>query len=270
MLSAMDNNPDVANPHDDGNWPTEQLWTGSGPAGPSGPAKRPSRHVLRWAGGIAAAAVLIGGGTALAASSSGSPGASSATVTDLAAGSQAAALSTVLNSASAPNAADLLAASPGAITPPAPGLPGHPCARAARILRAARHPGVARIARIRCAGRLGRLRLLIRGLHGQVTFQTKKGPVTLGFVRGKVTAVTSSSVTVQAADGTTQTWHMVSDSVVREGGHKVSWSSLADGQQVFAGGPVVSGADDARLVVIRPPAAQGSTLVPAPSSAPAA
>ncbi len=257
MLGVMDNNPDV-----EGNWPTQQLGTGGGYGGPGKPRQR---HVLRWAGGIAAGAILIGGGAALASSSSGSPAGSSATVTDLA-GSQATALNTVLGSASAPSAADLLAASPVPGTPPAPGLAGHPCARAARILRAARHPGLARMARVRCAGRLGRLRLLIRGLHGQVTLQTKKGPETLGFERGKVTAVTSSSVTVQAADGTTQTWHMVSDSVVREGGKKVSWSSLADGQQVFAGGPVVSGADNARLVVIRPPAAAGT----APSSAPAA
>ena len=70
-----------------------------------------------------------------------------------------------------------------------------------------------------------------------------------------------TGVTVRAADGTTWTWHLVSDSVVRESGKKVSTSAVAVGQQVFAGGPVVNGADDARLIVIRParPAASPSS-----------
>ena len=122
-----------------------------------------------------------------------------------------------------------------------------------------------------CRGRLGRLRLLIRGEHGQVTFRAKGGTTrTLAFERGKVTAVTGAAVTVAAADGTTWTWHLVADSVVRQGGQKVSASRLAAGQQVFAGGPVVNGADDARLIVIRPPApAAPAAPSPAPSTAPA-
>jgi hypothetical protein len=206
------------------------------------------RRTVRWAAGLGAAAVLIGGGAALAASSG--PASSGPAV----------ALSDVLTSANAPSAADLAATTPATTTPAA--STAHPCARAAAALKSAGHPRAARRAAGACRSRLGRLRLLIRGEHGQVTYKAKDGTTkTLAFERGKVTAVSGTAVTVQAADGTTWTWHLVSDSVVRESGKKVSTSTVAVGQQVFAGGPVVSGADDARLIVIRPAAA-----APAPSS----
>ena len=57
---------------------------------------------------------------------------------------------------------------------------------------------------------------------------------------------------VRSADSTTWTWNLVGNTVVREGGKVVARTALADGQQVFVGGPVVSGANDARLIVIRP------------------
>jgi ABC-type transport system substrate-binding protein len=233
-----------------------------------------SRHVIRWAAGAAAVAVLAGGGAALA---SGGGSASPAPT------SRASALDAVLSSADAPTSAELAAASPaGATTSPAttspattspaaagPGAAGaaRRCARAAAALKGSGHPRLAGRAAVACRGRLGRLRLLIRGEHGQVTVRAKGGTTrTLAFERGKVTAVSGTAVTVAAADGTTWTWHLVADSVVRQGGQKVSASSLAAGQQVFAGGPVVSGADDARLIVIRPPVPAGAA---APSTAPA-
>jgi hypothetical protein len=93
----------------------------------------------------------------------------------------------------------------------------------------------------------------VAGIHGEFTFRARKGGVkTLAFERGTVKSVTSSSVTVAASDGTTWTWHLVSNTVVRQGGKKVGASALADGQPVFAGGPVISGADQARLIAIRP------------------
>jgi hypothetical protein len=236
---------------------------------------RPRRrgHALRWAAGVAAVAVLAGGGAALAA---GTGSSRATTATD-----QAAALSTVLSSADAPTAADLAAAAPAAsttaptgtspaATSPAGTGPAHPCARAAAALRAAGHPRAARRAGPACRARLGRLRRLIRGEHGQVTFKAKDGTTkTLAFERGKITAVSGTAVAVTAADGTTSTWHLVSDSVVRQGGQHVSASALAAGQQVFAGGPVVSGADDARLIVIRPAApAPSAPAAPSSSAAP--
>jgi ABC-type transport system substrate-binding protein len=233
-----------------------------------------NRHVIRWAAGAAAVAVLAGGGAALA-SSGGSAGPAPT--------SQASALDAVLSSADAPTSAELAAASPGGATTspattspaaPAPGATGpgaagaaRRCARAAAALKGTGHPRLARRAVVACRGRLGRLRLLIRGEHGQVTVRAKGGTTrTLAFERGKVTAVSGTAVTVAAADGTTWTWHLVADSVVRQGGQKVSASRLAAGQQVFAGGPVVNGTDDARLIVIRPPVPAGAA---APSTAPA-
>jgi hypothetical protein len=272
----MDKNRDFADSH-----PTEQFGpvggqpasggqpgsgpgsggSGSGGPGSGGPGSGGSprrRPVVRWAAGVAAVAVLAGGGTALAASSASASPAST---------SQAGALNAVLSSASSPTLADQAAASPA---PAATGAAatGHPCAKGAAALRAAGHPRLARRAAAVCRGRLGRLRLLIRGEHGQVTYRAKNGASkTLAFERGKVTAVSGTAVTVEAADGTTWTWHLVGDSVVRQGATKLSAASLAVGQQVFAGGPVVNGSDDARLIFIRPAAPAGAT---SPSTAPSA
>jgi hypothetical protein len=211
----------------------------------------PRRHTVRWVAGLGAVAVLVGGGAALAASS-GSAGAATST--------QAAALSDVLTSANSPDSAQLAAASPDATTASTAAATGaHPCAKAAAALKSSGHPRASRRVRAACRGRLGRLRLAIRGEHGQVTFKAKGGTTkTLAFERGKVTAVNGTDVTIQAADGTTWTWHLVSDSVVRQSGKKVSTTTVAVGQQVFAVGPVVSGADDARLIVIRPAAPAAS------------
>jgi hypothetical protein len=50
--------------------------------------------------------------------------------------------------------------------------------------------------------------------------------------------------------------------VVRKNGAKTTASALSPGETVFAGGPVVNGTRDARLIVIRPDGAAGS---PGPS-----
>jgi hypothetical protein len=187
--------------------------------------------------------VLLAGGGGIAAaqlaSSSSAAGASG----------QAAVLNTALSS---PNSADAAAAAAGqpAATSAASAV-GHPCLRAARILYRSGHPRAARIALRACRRRLLRLRILA-GIHGQFTFETPYGPRTLAFERGVIQSVTSNDIVVRATDGTTWTWDLVSNTVVREDGHPVSSGLLATGEQVFAGGPVVSGAYDARLIVIRP------------------
>ncbi len=141
----------------------------------------------------------------------------------------------------------------------------HPCARAVKAARAARqagHPAVARAALraagARCLGwrhRLARVALL-RGIDGQFTFRGKGGTIrTLAFERGIIQSVSGGDVVVRASDGTTWTWVLGSESVVRESGKKTATSALAAGEPVWVGGPVVSGAKDARLVVIRPPSA---------------
>lgn len=105
---------------------------------------------------------------------------------------------------------------------------------------------------------LARLRLL-GGIDGQFTFETKSGPRTLAFQRGTIQSVTGEDVVVRATDGLKWTWEIVSDSVVRESGEKTTTGALAAGQLVFVGGPVIDGARDARLIVIRTATKSGST-----------
>jgi hypothetical protein len=104
-----------------------------------------------------------------------------------------------------------------------------------------------RAAGLRPVQRLRRL----GGMYGSFTYRTKAGADrTLAYERGTIKSVASGDVVVQAPDGTTMTWLLVSNTVVRDHG-KSTTSVLADGQLVFVGGPVVSGAKDARLIVIR-------------------
>jgi hypothetical protein len=110
-------------------------------------------------------------------------------------------------------------------------------------------------ARVRWA--LGRLRRL-GGVEGTATFHNKTGFHTLSFERGTIQSVSGSDVVIKAADGTTWTWHVVSDTVVRKNGAKTTTSALSTGETVFAGGPVVSGARDARVIIIRPSGPAGS------------
>jgi hypothetical protein len=97
----------------------------------------------------------------------------------------------------------------------------------------------------------------IGGYYGSLTFKAKDGVRTVAFERGTIQTVTSSNVVVRAPDGTTMTWLIVSDTVVRDHG-KATTSALSDGQLVFVGGPVVSGARDARLIYVRTGEASGS------------
>jgi hypothetical protein len=104
------------------------------------------------------------------------------------------------------------------------------------------------LGRIRRA--LNRLRAL-GGVDGEFTYHNSTGYHTLAFERGTIRSVSGSDVVVQASDGTTWTWLIVSDTAVRQNGKKTTTSSLTAGETVFAGGPVISGAKDARLIVIR-------------------
>ena len=91
-----------------------------------------------------------------------------------------------------------------------------------------------------------------------MTFHNKTGFHTVSFERGTIQSVSGSDVVIKAADGTTWTWQIVSDTVVRKNAAKTTTSALSAGETVFAGGPVVSGAKDARLIVIRASEPSGS------------
>ena len=141
----------------------------------------------------------------------------------------------------------------------ASGASGASGARAARLNTELSAAGNSSPARVRWA--LGRLRRL-GGVEGTVTFRTKAGFRTVSFERGTVQSANGSDVVIKSPDGTTWTWRIVSDTVVRKNGAKTTASALSAGQTVFAGGPVANGTRDARLVVIRPDGSAGS---PGPS-----
>ncbi len=105
---------------------------------------------------------------------------------------------------------------------------------------------------------LGRLRVL-GGVEGTVTFHNKTGFHTLSFERGTIQSVSGSDVVIKSPDGTTWSWQIVSDTVVRKSGSKTTTSALSAGETAFAAGPVVSGARDARLIVIKPAGSSGSS-----------
>jgi hypothetical protein len=116
-------------------------------------------------------------------------------------------------------------------------------------LRATGHIRAAHVVARACR-RIGRIRLL-GGMYGQFTFRTKSGVRTIAYERGTVQSDNGSSVIVRAADGTTETWNLTSKTVVRQNRAKTTDSALSAGDQVFVAGPVISGAHDIRLAVIR-------------------
>jgi hypothetical protein len=204
--------------------------------------------------------VLAGGGFAAAQLSSSASAAPSGPT------GQAAQLNAVLSSASSPSSA-ATASSLTATTP----TTAQRCLSRAQKARAAKHPRAAlRVLRL-CGHPLRRLRLL-GGMHGEFTVETKTGPRTLAYERGVIQTVSGSDVVVRAKDGTTWTWVLQSNTVIRQNRQKATTGALSNGEQVFAGGPVVNGGYDARLIVIAAKSGSsspsaGSTPTPSPSPA---
>jgi hypothetical protein len=114
-----------------------------------------------------------------------------------------------------------------------------------------------------------RLRIDFRGRYGATTYKISNNPpayATLAFERGFITAVTTvpasgsvpetvTSFTVQAADGTTMTWNVISgvpgsNTDVIKGLHFQPATDLAVGQHVFVIGPLVNDVNNARLVLV--------------------
>ena len=246
------------------------------------------RKARRWTVGIALAALLAGGGviagislasTTLSAAPAASTGTGSGTAGsagggaagqggDAAPAGQAALLDATLNAAGLAGRRrhHQRGRRPGrrrnrwsTVTAPAV----RRCAQLAKTARAARrtgHPrlsGAARAATARCRfirRRIARF-FLLRGVDGQFSFKAADGSVrTIAYVRGVIESVNNgTSIVVQAADGSSWAWQLVSTTVVRDKTGKISESSLAAGEQVWVGGPVVSGVKDARLIFVRPP-----------------
>ena len=195
---------------------------------PPPPPRDRKKRLIRWGTAVTLAGFLAGGGIALALSGGSSPAAATSPASGVSGASGSSqAQGTTLNS-------DLNTASSTVSLP-----------------------------RLRWA--LARLRAL-GGVDGEFTFHNGTGFHTLAFERGTIQSVSGSEVVVRASDGTTWTWLIVSDTVVRQNGSKTTTSALAQGQSVFVGGPVASGAKDARLIVIRPgSSSSGSSSVSGPS-----
>ena len=194
---------------------------------PGGQQRRP-----RWSGRTrrivtagAASAVLLASGTAIGIALTG--GASAA---------------------ASPSSGTTPTASTSTGTTP-PGAKAGRCASIVNQALSSNHDRLARALHAFCTSPLVRL-ALVGGEHGVVTFGGKSGPRTVAFERGTVNSDTGSVITVAAADGTTWSWDISNSTDIRQAGSKVAASAISTGDQVFVGGTVVSGANDALLIRI--------------------
>jgi hypothetical protein len=128
--------------------------------------------------------------------------------------------------------------------------PAARCSGLAARMLAGGHAGAAKKLHAFCTIPAVRL-VLTGGLHGELTVKAKTGFRTVIFERGTVQSAAGQAVTVRAPDGTTWTWQVVPNAILRESGSKVPASKLATGEQVLVIGQVVNGANEAKLINIR-------------------
>jgi hypothetical protein len=186
------------------------------------------KRLFRWGAGAILAGFLAGGGIALAVTSGGPGGATSGGAGRATSGGAGGGASGGAGGGAAGTAQE------GATLNSLLGTAASPTAV----------PGP----RVRWA--LGRLRRL-GGVEGTVTFHNKTGFHTVAFERGTIQSVAGGHVVVKSSDGTTWTWLIVGDTVVRKNGAKTTASALSAGESVFTAGPVTGGNRNARLIVIR-------------------
>lgn len=114
--------------------------------------------------------------------------------------------------------------------------------------------------------------LLRRTVVADLTVRTKAGFRTVHYIRGKVTAVTSSGLTITAADGTVSQFAVTSTTRVRSRGARVPFSQVAVGDWGLAFGTGTDGSYTASVVIVRAPgqaagASGGSPAAGAPATA---
>jgi hypothetical protein len=203
---------------------------GQGNQGGQGRPPRWSGRTKRIITASAAAAILFGTGTAIGIALTGGAAASTtAPPVDTATNAPAATPSTTTS------------ASPSTGT-----ATTNRCTKLVERLVLSNHVKLATELHALCTHPLLRL-ALVGGEHGTVTFNSKSGPVTAVFERGTVESDTGSVITVTAKDGTTWTWDLVTNTVVRQDGQT---ATVATGDQVFVAGTQASGVNSARLVRI--------------------
>lgn len=96
-------------------------------------------------------------------------------------------------------------------------------------------------------------RLVLRGLirravSADVTLKTKAGFRTFRYERGEITAVGTSSVTVQTADGTATTFAVTAQTRIRSKGHAITLSQLRAGDRATVFASESNGTSTAYLV----------------------
>ncbi|GAA2747250.1 hypothetical protein GCM10009868_35940 [Terrabacter aerolatus] len=109
---------------------------------------------------------------------------------------------------------------------------------------------------------------MLRALHGTWVTEGKSGPVTHQAIRGEVTAVTATSITVKAKDGFSLTYTVGADTKVRERSQGKGTDSSIGAVKVGAKALVTGvGATNptARLVVVKVMASQPAAS-PSPSA----
>jgi hypothetical protein len=208
---------------------------GQGNQGGQGRPPRWSGRAKRIITASAAAAVLFGTGTAIGIAATG--GASAATTAP-----------PVDTATSTPAATPSTSTSAGTSTGTGTntGTGTSRCTKLVEELVLGNHLRLAARLHALCTHPLLRL-ALVGGEHGTVTFNSKSGPVTAVFERGTVESDTGSVITVTAKDGTTWTWDLVTNTVVRQDGQT---ATVGTGDQVFVVGTQVSGVNNARLIRI--------------------
>ncbi|MFI0410460.1 DUF5666 domain-containing protein [Actinomadura sp. 3N508] len=92
-----------------------------------------------------------------------------------------------------------------------------------------------------------------RGVHGEATVRRKDGFHLATWQRGKITAVSATTVTVRSDDGVSWTWTANANTRVRKNAEKSTLKALASGDQVLVVGERSGDTRNARLVHVPKP-----------------
>ncbi|MGH3243828.1 MAG: DUF5666 domain-containing protein [Spirillospora sp.] len=92
-----------------------------------------------------------------------------------------------------------------------------------------------------------------RGVHGEATVRRKDGFHIATWQHGKITAVSSTTVTVLSTDGASWTWTANADTRVRKNREKSELKALATGDQVLVAGERSGTTRTARMIHVPKP-----------------
>ncbi|TDD35251.1 hypothetical protein E1287_14155 [Actinomadura sp. KC06] len=92
-----------------------------------------------------------------------------------------------------------------------------------------------------------------RGVHGEATVRRKDGFHLATWQRGKITALSATTLTVRSDDGASWTWTANANTRVSKNGEKSALTSLAAGDQVLVAGERSGDTRNARIVRVPKP-----------------